>query len=851
MTTRGSIATKVALVTSGVVALALIVVGVQALRSTDRALVGAQLDQATLRLTTNLAITERILDERFPGPWSLAAPPGGPAAIQIFNGNGRDPAWRATEPMAVILFKGDTPVLGNPEVEALLVEASRLTGTEFALAQKLPPRVSQDPQVAGGPEGRALRVVATTVRGDTAFADTGAVATVMPDLDPSTGGPAAAGLVFAGQGDIIGRSTAVGADNWTLYRALRDSNGGIAGVMYAGTPFAPFAERAAAASRQVAEGLLPVVGLVALGASLLLFLLVRGLLRPLRTIHRAVSRLAEGEWPDAIPVRSRDEVGALAHAFNRMADDLRQNVSTIEDKVHQRTSELEESNTKLEDARKAADEANRAKSRFLANMSHELRTPLNAIIGYSEMLEEEATESGLDALVPDLKKVHGAGRHLLQLINDVLDLSKIEAGRMDLYLETFEVRPMVDEVVNTIQPLIGQKGNTLVVDCPPDAGAMHADLTKLRQSLFNLLSNASKFTEQGTVTLEVRREAGHDGPWLRFSVRDSGIGMTEQQLDRLFQPFSQADASTTRRYGGTGLGLAITKRFIEMMGGLVSVESAPSVGSTFTLRLPASTEEVVVRLTGEHARQRGGGVVLLIDDDLTVHDLVGRILEREGIPVVAVSTGDEGIALAREIHPSAIILDVMMPGNDGWHVLRELKREPRLAAIPVMMLTIVDDRSFGMALGASEYLTKPVDRDRLVEVVRRLRHESGSGTALVVDDDEAARDRLVSLLGQEGWSVIEAADGRQALERLADVDPDLILLDLQMPVMDGFGFLNELRSRPGGAEVPVVVVTGRDLTTDERDILSLSVRRVFDKLALEEEDLAQELRTVLAPGGGR
>jgi signal transduction histidine kinase/CheY-like chemotaxis protein len=850
VTTRGSIATKVALVTSGVVALALILVGLQALRSTDRALLGAQLDQATRRLITNLSITERILEERFPGSWRLAPPPGGPVTIQIYNGNGRDPAWRTSEPMPVILYKGDTPLIGNPEVEALLVEASRLTGTEFALAQKLSSRTSQDPQVAGGPEGRALRLVATAVRGDTASSDTSAVATVMPDLDPATGGPAAAGLVFAGQGDIIGRSTAVESDNWTLYRALRDSANAIVGVVYAGTPFAPFAERSAVASRQVAEGLLPIVALVALGASLLLFLLVRGLLRPLRTIHRAVSRLAEGQWPDAIRVKSRDEVGALAHAFNRMADDLRQTYATIEEKVHQRTRELEESNAKLEDARQVADEANRAKSRFLANMSHELRTPLNAIIGYSEMLEEEATESGLDTLVPDLKKVHGAGRHLLQLINDVLDLSKIEAGRMDLYLETFDVRPMVDEVVNTIQPLVKQKGNTLVVDCPDDAGAMHADLTKLRQSLFNLLSNASKFTEQGTVTLEVRREAGHDGPWLRFSVRDSGIGMTEQQLERLFQPFSQADASTTRRYGGTGLGLAITKRFIEMMGGLVSVESTPGQGSTFTLRLPASTEEVVVRRTGEFARQRGGGIVLLIDDDATVHDLVGRILEREGIPVVAVNSGDEGISLAREIHPSAIILDVMMPGNDGWHVLRELKREPKLAGIPVLMLTIVDDRSFGMALGASEYLTKPVDRDRLVEVVRRLRHESGSGTALVVDDDEAARDRLTMLLGQEGWSVIQAADGQQALERLTDVEPDLILLDLQMPVLDGFGFLNELRSRPGGLEVPVVVITGRDLTTDEREILSLSVRRVFDKLSLEEEALAKELRLVLTPGGG-
>jgi CheY-like chemotaxis protein len=479
-------------------------------------------------------------------------------------------------------------------------------------------------------------------------------------------------------------------------------------------------------------------------------------------------------------------------------------------------------------------------------MSHELRTPLNAIIGYSEMLEEEAAETGLDALVPDLRKVHGAGRHLLQLINDVLDLSKIEAGRMDLYLETFDVKQMLDEVVNTIQPLVRQKGNALVVDCPEDMGAMHADLTKLRQSLFNLLSNASKFTEQGTITLEVRRGEADGRPFLRFTVHDSGIGMTPEQLERLFQPFSQADASTTRRYGGTGLGLAITKRFIEMMGGDVTVASEPGSGSAFTLELPTSVEQAAIRVTGEHVRQRvGAGLVLLVDDDPTMHDLVHRILEKEGIPVLGAASGEEGLELARTSHPSAIILDVMMPGGDGWHVLRELKQDPALAAIPVLMLTIVDDRSMGMALGAAEYLTKPVDRERLIEVVRRLRHEAGSGTALVVDDDPVARRRLMTLLEHEGWSVLEAADGREALLRLDDATPDLILLDLQMPVLDGFGFLNELRDREEGLTVPVVVVTGRDLTTEEREHLGLSVRRIFDKLSLEEQELAAELHRVL------
>ena len=851
--TRGSIATKVALITSAVVVLALVLVGGLAIRSTDQALVRLQLDQASRRLTTNLAITERILEERFPGEWRLAPPPSGPTPVEIYNGNSPDPAYRSTERMEALLYKGDVPFWGNPEVEALLVEASRLTGTEFALAQRLPTRASTDPRVAGGPNGRALRLVATAVRGDSAAADREAVSTVMPDLDPETGAAAAVGLVFGEDREVIGKSVSVGRDNWTLYRPLRDAGGAIVGVVYAGTAFAPFQDAARAATREVAEGVLPVVALVALGTSLLLFMLVRGLLRPMRTIHRAVARLGEGEWPEPIPVRSRDEVGELAEAFNRMASDMRQTYATIEDKVHQRTRELEESNAKLGQARESADEANRAKSRFLANMSHELRTPLNAIIGYSEMLEEEATETGLDALVPDLRKVHGAGRHLLQLINDVLDLSKIEAGRMDLYLETFEVRHMVEDVVNTIQPLVKQKGNTLVVDCPAEAGMMHADLTKLRQSLFNLLSNASKFTEQGTITLEVAREEGtgemEGRATLRFTVRDSGIGMTPEQLERLFQPFSQADASTTRRYGGTGLGLAITKRFIEMMGGEVAVDSVPGTGSAFTLLLPTSVEQAAIRVTGEHVRQRAGaGLVLLVDDDPTMHDLVRRILEKEGIPVIGAGSGEEGLEMARQLHPAAIILDVMMPGGDGWHVLRELKKDPALAGVPVLMLTVVDDRSLGMALGAAEYLTKPVDRDRLIEVVRRLRHEAGSGTALVVDDDPVARRRLVSLLGQEGWSVLEAGDGREALTRLDEATPDLILLDLQMPVLDGFGFLNELRGREGADEVPVVVVTGRDLTTDEREILGLSVRRIFDKLSLEETELAAELHRVLGIG---
>jgi len=813
-----SIATKVALVVSAVVIGALAVTGWFAQKRTDAELVRLQLSQAGTRLTTNLGIAQRIFDERFPGPWQLAQA----EAPLVFTAGEGEP----TESLAVQLFKGRVPVLGNPEVTAALVELSRLTGTKLSIAQR-----------AG--DDRALRLATS----DTATETAGPL-TVMPSKDPATGLPVAAGLALA-QGDAVEGRATIGEDDWTLYWPIRgEGENAVLGVFYAATPYAPFAAAAAAASRQVAEGLVPLVLVVALGSSLLLFMLMLGMLRPLRAIHHAVSRLGEGEWPQEVKVKSRDEVGALAGAFNRMAADLRQTYATIEDKVRLRTRELEDTNAALAQAREAAEVANKAKSRFLANMSHELRTPLNAIIGYSEILEEEAEDRKLDDLVPDLRKIHGAGRHLLQLINDILDLSKVEAGKMDLYLETFAVRGMLEDVVATIEPLVAKKENRLVVDCPEDIGSIHADMTKLRQSLFNLLSNASKFTEGGTITLRVRTEEIEGQRWIRMAVQDSGIGMTPEQVERLFQPFTQADASTTRKYGGTGLGLTITKRFAELMGGTVTVESVQGEGSTFTLILPA---EVAARpVTSDHVALLAGpqGMVLVIDDDPAMHDLVRRTLEKEGIAVVPAMSGEEGIELARQLKPSVITLDVMMPGSDGWNVLRTLKADADLSSIPVVMLTIIDDKNLGFSLGASEYLTKPVDRERLVRVIRRFRHEGG-GRALVVDDDEATRDRLRDLLRGEAWEVSEARNGVEGLEALGRGMPDLILLDLMMPEMNGFEFLSALRARDGGERVPVVVVTAHELSAEERDHLSSHVARVFDKEHLDGETLVAEMKRLL------
>ncbi|NMG59241.1 response regulator [Geitlerinema sp. P-1104] len=506
----------------------------------------------------------------------------------------------------------------------------------------------------------------------------------------------------------------------------------------------------------------------------------------------------------------------------------------------------------LYEAKESAEAANRSKSTFLANMSHELRTPLNAIIGYSEMLSEEAQEDGYEEIASDLEKIRGAGKHLLSLINDILDISKIEAGRMDLYIEAFDLHTLMLEIEATATPLIEEKENTLILKGDADLGNMYADLTKVRQVLFNLISNAAKFTKNGDITFEIRREVRDERPWITFDVSDTGIGMTSEQLDNIFTAFSQADASTTRKYGGTGLGLAIARHFCQMMGGDLQATSEPQVGSTFRVRLPAEPIDILEDSLDEGPNQEmtspATGVILVIDDDPDTLDLISRRLTKDGFYVVTAMDGESGLVKARQLHPDAIILDILMEGMSGWNVLSELKADPTLVDIPTIVATILDDRNIGFTLGASDYLVKPVDNQQLTRLLAKYQGNLPGQTSpqrrriLLVEDDDMSREMMRRTLEKLGCNVVEANNGRAALDAVAAEVPHLVLLDLMMPEMDGFGFLAEFRENHQWRTVPVVVVTAMELTASDRQRLDGCVAHILEKGNATREELLHEVR---------
>ncbi|MEO7368951.1 MAG: response regulator [Gemmatimonadaceae bacterium] len=530
-------------------------------------------------------------------------------------------------------------------------------------------------------------------------------------------------------------------------------------------------------------------------------------------------------------------------------------VLAMEDVTERRRAEEE-----VAKAKEASEIANRTKSLFLANMSHELRTPLNAIVGYSEMLQEEAVEQNLQSFDSDLGKINASGRHLLALINDILDLSKIEAGKMELYLESFDLNALIDDVASTIQPMVVNNANTLHIQRPADLGRMLADQVKVRQALYNLLSNAAKFTHEGTITLTAERQHMDSSEWIVFRVADTGIGLAAEKIVRLFQDFTQADASTTRKFGGTGLGLALTRRFCQMMGGDVTVHSLPGEGSTFTIKLPADVSEARMefseplsgsnelppvgnRSTDPHPEP--GTCVLVIDDDPAQRDLMRRFLSSEGFCVRSASSGEEGLRLARQLVPIAITLDVMMPEMDGWAVLETLKADPVLSGVPVVMLTMVDDSERGFALGANDYVMKPVNRHRLTKILKRYSCANPPCPMLIVDDDPETRGLMRTMLEKQGCMVTEAENGEAALASMELNRPSLIFLDLLMPVMDGFVFVDRVRQRREWRSIPIVVVTAHELSSSDRRRLNGNVEEVIQKSGRPVDDLQAQVSEAL------
>ena len=525
-------------------------------------------------------------------------------------------------------------------------------------------------------------------------------------------------------------------------------------------------------------------------------------------------------------------------AFTRMSDE----VNAL---INARTSEME----------KARDEAIDAKgetSRFFANMSHELRTPLNAILGYGEMLAEDCEDLGYDDLLPDLKKITSAGTHLLSLINNILDISKIESGKMELYITSFEIEDVVDVIKDISAPLVSKNNNAFQCNIQDGIGAMRQDETKLRQCLSNLLSNAAKFTEAGTVTLEVDASLEKEIEMVSFKVIDTGEGMSEEGVGKVFEVYTQAERSTSAKHGGTGLGLPLSREMAQMMGGDITLTSELGVGSVFTLKLPRDCpqDEHEVSDSVLEGIDDDEKLVVLIDDDVTMHDLIKRTLNKIGLTLVGATDSEKGMQMVRETKPKLLLLDVLMPGRDGWSILRECKSDPELKDMPVIMVSQLNQDTLANSLGADDYITKPIDRELFLKTIKNILGDgdTDNNKILIIDDDENTRDLLSRMLKEGGWVPKTAKDGKEGLDQLGE-DPALIVLDLEMPRMDGFEFLNQyIETVKEEDRCPILVYSGKDLTDVQKELLENNVEGLVRKDEVSMDELSTIVKEIYSSG---
>ncbi len=515
---------------------------------------------------------------------------------------------------------------------------------------------------------------------------------------------------------------------------------------------------------------------------------------------------------------------------------------TLEKKVAERTRKLEEMNQRIV-------EADRLKSEFLANMSHELRTPLNAIIGFSELLLDD---SGVDARSQRecLNDIHRSGKHLLQLINDILDLSKIEAGKMEIHIENFLLNELIVSVQRTMVPILDKKSQRLEIDIPKDFPSLFADPNKIRQILLNLISNASKFSRDHTairVTAEYRWH--EDRKVCDIAVTDEGRGIREEDQGIIFEEFRQIDGSTTREDQGTGLGLALCKRLVEMHGGKIWVESQYGKGSTFRFRLPQTGVAFEDKIVHHPGGPTFNDSILVVEDDLSSANLMKRFLEMEGYRVVIVKNGHDVMAEAKKIKPLAITLDIMLPGKDGWDVLQEIKSDIETQAIPVFIVSVMDNKDRAYSLHADDYFVKPIDRKQILNRIQSLKKRNGHKKPIrkimVVDDDDTALFLTSSFLEKEGFDVTLARDGNKALEMIREEKPDLVILDLLMPNVSGFEVMEMMRLENDLKDIPLIILTAKELTPEDRQQMSGQVKKYMQKASYSIYDLLYEIKRVV------
>ncbi|MGB9723458.1 MAG: response regulator, partial [Chloroflexia bacterium] len=545
----------------------------------------------------------------------------------------------------------------------------------------------------------------------------------------------------------------------------------------------------------------------------------------------------------------RQRLLSLEEAHRRIQqaqEELARYSRSLEEMVAQRTRELQERSEQLEAALRRATEADRLKSEFLANMSHELRTPLNSIIGFSRVILNGIDGPLTELQRTDLTAIHNSGVHLLQLINDILDLSKIEAGRMELHKEPVDLAPVVRGVLDTCRPLVESKPLELRAQIPTDLPPAYADSTRVRQIVLNLVSNAIKYTDRGAITVSASYQAGE----IVVSVRDTGIGIAPQDLPKVFEPFRQVGKALDRRASGTGLGLTISRRFVEMHGGRIWVESEPGQGSTFSFTLPAmGIPRPAPEVPEAEPAIPAGRTVLVVDDDPDVIALFRRYLEEQGYQVIGATDAVEALRLAWEEHPYAITLDIVLPGEDGWTVLRALKEEPATRDIPVIICSVVQDENTGFSLGAADYLTKPVSREAILSALERLRRPVRR--IVLIDDDVEALDWMSRLLEKEGgYQVRATSTGQEGLQAIREGRPDLIILDLLMPEMDGFEVLARVKEDRDTRSIPIIVVTAKELTPEDEARLNGQMALLLRKGLFRTEDLLADVARVLREAQG-